>query len=301
MTATPNLTAIPLMRMTKLAEIRTPDEDWTGKSCPAERRRLQNRLNQRTRRIRKQNKKQNERNTSSITIVGATPQQHIPRLSKPPEVRSRDNQLQVSEFIDRSLPPGSYERVIQFEKRAMESYLQGSPNPDHLITLSKLNFQRAVQDNMIAVGMSIEWTKDNNALSIFNLTGPSCISAAEDIVPPALQPTLIQSTTPHHPWLDVLPFPQIRDNLIKALTRGSLDERELCRDLMVWGVTGNIGLCMLVWGSPWDPRNWEITELFMRKWGWVLQECPEILVSTNQWRRNRGEGPLATRKPCLAM
>lgn len=45
-----NLAAAPLIEqrdMTQRREIRTASEDWTGKTSSAERRRLQNRLNQR--------------------------------------------------------------------------------------------------------------------------------------------------------------------------------------------------------------------------------------------------------------
>lgn len=46
-----------------------------------------------------------------------------------------------------------------------------------------------------------------------------------------------------------------------------------------------------VWGnSPWEERGWELSEGFVGKWWWLLDE--ECLGSTNFWRVARGEGVL---------
>ncbi|KAL4789010.1 hypothetical protein BDV19DRAFT_383450 [Aspergillus venezuelensis] len=81
--------------------------------------------------------------------------------------------------------------------------------------------------------------------------------------PPTLRPTPIQRHIPHHPWLDFLPFPRMRDNLIKASEHW--DDEELCLD------------------------SWEATEAFLKKWPWVVRGCPELMYSTNAWRARRGE------------
>lgn len=41
---------IPVQQLPQLAELRSVEEDWTGSTGPAKRRKLQNRLNQRARR-----------------------------------------------------------------------------------------------------------------------------------------------------------------------------------------------------------------------------------------------------------
>ena len=50
---------------------------------------------------------------------------------------------------------------------------------------------------------------------------------------------------------------------------------------------------LLVWGQPWDIANWEMSEAFVKKWGWTVQECSELLKSTNRWRAQRGEKRLS--------
>lgn len=132
--------------------------------------------------------------------------------------------------------------------------------------------------------MNADWMKDDDAISIFNLCFPG---AAEHSIPESLRPTILQRSTPHHPWLDVFPFPGMRDNLIMA--GDTFNDEELCSDLMAFWDTRNAHAMMLVWGFPWQPENWEITEDFARKWGWLLRGCPEILVSSNRWRERRGE------------
>jgi hypothetical protein len=181
--------------------------------------------------------------------------------------------------------------MMQFEKRAVTSYIEGSPKADHLLKLSRLNVLRAAYQNSVAVGMTAEWMCEDNTISIFSLVRPQL---PEDGIPQSLQPTLLQRAVPHHPWLDIFPFPQMRDNLIRA--GNSLDDDELCHDLTAFWDTRSSNATILVWGTPWDPKNWEVTEDFARKWRVFLYGCPEILVSTNQWRIRRGEKPLVWRK-----
>jgi hypothetical protein len=116
-------------------------------------------------------------------------------------------------------------------------------------------------------------------------------------LPVALRPTAIQLSTPHHPWLDLIPFPQLRDNLI--LLGESLDDTQLCFDMSGRGTAagvpdkrlGNAGgeTGVIVWRDPWDPSGWEVTETFLRRWGWVLRDCTEVMRVTDSWRRARGE------------
>jgi hypothetical protein len=178
-----------------------------------------------------------------------------------------------------------------FEKRALDSYLGGSPKIDLLISLSRLNVLRAAYDNAIAVGMTVEWLCQDDTISIFSLQGPRL---SEDNIPLSLRPTALQRATPHHPWLDIFPFPRMRDNLIRA--GDHLDDDELCHDLTAFWDTRTSNARLLVWGLPSCPENWEVTEEFAKKWGFFLQGCPDILKSTNNWRVRRGEKPLVWKR-----
>jgi hypothetical protein len=82
----------------------------------------------------------------------------------------------------------------------------------------------------------------------------------------------------------------MRDNML--LAGDSYDEYELCNDLVDFCDVPSERTGLVVWGEPWDPSGWEISESFLRRWGWVVKGCLDLLVSTNYWRKQRGEDPL---------
>jgi hypothetical protein len=177
---------------------------------------------------------------------------------------------------------GECERAAQFEIIAYQSYLMGSPTADHLLTLVKLNVYRALSENMTALGMDMGWMKADVSLH--------CTLRPIDfewVIPPHLQPTAIQRSVSHHPWLDFFPHPKMRDRLISA--GEGLDEEELCLDVMGFWDSNREYAGLIVWGQPWMIENWELSEGFIRKWNWTLRDCPELFKSTNYWRSVRGE------------
>jgi Domain of unknown function (DUF3425) len=129
---------------------------------------------------------------------------------------------------------------------------------------------------------------DDDAISPFCLTKwiPKRILA----LPPALRPTDIQCRVVHHPWIDLLPVPRMRHNLIQA--GDTFDDMELCGDLVGLFSAGTGQTGMIVWGDPWDIAGWEVTDGFLKTWGWTIKRCHEIFESTNWWRARRGERPL---------
>ncbi|PYH98849.1 hypothetical protein BO71DRAFT_315418, partial [Aspergillus ellipticus CBS 707.79] len=172
-----------------------------------------------------------------------------------------------------------------FSKSAYESYTLGAPTADHLLTLSKVNVFRAFSDINSILGIPPRRSCiPDNAISQFNMHEPGRIIPSK--LPASLQPTHVQRSIPHHPWLDFFPFPEMRDNLIRA---GEFDDDQLCTDVMgFWNLsTESCGL--LVWGEPADPASWEVSEAFIKKWPWVVRGLPALMESTNRWRRKRGE------------
>lgn len=159
---------------------------------------------------------------------------------------------------------------------------QGDPSSDQLLNLTKLNVLRAIMSNMSALGLSFDRVCDDDAVSYFNIVGPRFSSQN---LPLSLQPTNLQSSLVHHPWTDPLPFPSLRDILLRH--KGGFDEAELCDD--VFGLHGPEPVGLLVWTEPWDSNGWEMTEAFARKWMWLFKDCVELQVSTKHWRFRRGE------------
>lgn len=162
--------------------------------------------------------------------------------------------------------------------------------PDHLITLLQYNVLRATIINMKILEPLLTITSCS-ADTLNVLPEPSL----PDQIPPTLWPTKLQQTMPHEDWVDIVPHPQWRDNVLLAL--GTFDEDELWSDTMGGLFEGfpqseieRRGV--IVWSPPWDVRGWEVTEGFWKKWGFLMKSCDDILEATNYWRRQRGEEPL---------
>ncbi|KAH6712058.1 hypothetical protein BKA61DRAFT_609525 [Leptodontidium sp. MPI-SDFR-AT-0119] len=132
-------------------------------------------------------------------------------------------------------------------------------------------------------------------------------------LPTSLSPTYVQASIAHSPWINMFPFPALRDNLIKA--EKDFDHEDLFFDLF-----GEMFICraiepiskevrvaedeleddvtarrkgLIIWGEPWDANSWEATPGFVNKWTWLLRNNHDLIESTNRWRAKRDEKPLA--------
>lgn len=182
-----------------------------------------------------------------------------------------------------------------FEAFVYRQRTLASPRTDLLLHLIQFNFIKALVQNMAVLGLSSEQMDDDDATSPFNVLGPwqaeqDYNNNFEASLPPGLRATAIQRSVPHHPWLDLLPSPQMRDNLI--LAGESYDEMQLCLDMKGHGRVHPDHTGIIVWRDPWDAEGWEVTESFAKSWGWVLGGCWDLGHSTNSWRARRNERPL---------
>lgn len=115
---------------------------------------------------------------------------------------------------------------------------------------------------------------------------------------PDLRPSSEQITIKHHPYIDILPFPTLRKNLI--IHQGEVDEDEFFLDILTglvcWGGAGigrrdreeSTGYAST--GTPWDVRSWEARVWFSNKY-WTLLggEDGELVRQSEWWRSIRGE------------
>lgn len=193
---------------------------------------------------------------------------------------------------------GSDPRVSRFMaalERAYEDYTLGGPRPTDLYTVIRLNVMNAMFRNAEALGFPTHGLCADDYISPFNEHGPHTLTAAPvplESCPAGLRPTAVQRRHPHHPWIDLFPFPRFRDNVVLAVEAGLLDEDELCLDL-----TETETVCMsegnqpalIVWGDGSDGGGWEVNAAFVRRWGWLLRGCADMMAATNYWRAKRGE------------
>lgn len=146
-------------------------------------------------------------------------------------------------------------------------------------------------------------------------------------LPPTLKPTELQMATVHSTWINLVPFPRMRDNLIiweeifdhaefiHDLVGDYIDASFFSRDAQVTGTcqpvvggssSGTVNAQnlkrrhgeyhskngLILWGEAHDVANWEVTAEFAKRWGWTLKGCEDLIIASNRWRFKRGEAPL---------
>ncbi|EWZ43383.1 uncharacterized protein FOBCDRAFT_316413 [Fusarium oxysporum Fo47] len=136
-------------------------------------------------------------------------------------------------------------------------------------------------------------------------------------MPTSLLPTQLQMNSPHPSWIDMLPFPEIRDNLIRR--QYTFDHKSFLSDLVGDSIyeipsydPGQEGLAppppptpspqtkrlnghgLILWGEPYLKESWEATPQFLAKWAWVVEGCCDLVDASNGWRTTRGEYLLQT-------
>ncbi|KAJ6112505.1 hypothetical protein N7512_007829 [Penicillium capsulatum] len=114
---------------------------------------------------------------------------------------------------------------------------------------------------------------------------------------PDMRPSREQISIKHHPCVDIIPFPTLRNNLIRH--QADIDEDEFLVDMLTglvcWGGAGlsrrdrQEASCIST-GTPWDSRSWEAKEWFLQKyWALIGGEDSELARQTDWWRNMRGD------------
>lgn len=170
-----------------------------------------------------------------------------------------------------------------------------SISADRLLTLIYLNVFRGLSWNIQILGLDAELMCVDDYPSPFLPCSPTASSSITKL-PAGLRPTSLQESIDHHPYIDIFPCPQMRNNIIQISLNDEEEER-LCVDLM--GLSGGISeeerpvggenrVGVTVWGDPWDIRNWEISSYMVDKWPQMFIGCLELQTATNRRRVARG-------------
>ncbi|KAH6962729.1 hypothetical protein DER45DRAFT_624841 [Fusarium avenaceum] len=284
-----------------------PGDDWAGVTNQSQRKKLQNRLNQRAYRHRKRQQprqsspgclnRHHPRRDADSSQNGATKvqvqQATSTILSGKVQSDTSGNLAALFEGCALLTCPRRIHQISSLIRQAYEDYSLHAPRPAYLQILIRLNVLNALARNAVCIELPPEGLCRNEAISPFSNNGPplpnnpptttTCFSA--------LKPTVLQKTVVHHPWIDLLPFPRLRDNMLMHMEAGLVDDDELCEDLLVVDDPRDLNTkpSLIVWGESWDSRAWEANPAFLRKWGFLLRGCSEIIEGTNHWREKRGE------------
>ncbi|KAI0867159.1 hypothetical protein F4860DRAFT_456603 [Xylaria cubensis] len=275
---------IQLAPMPQLAEAISREDDWTGIKDASARRRAQTRLNTRAYRKRKALAKKAE---ASSAATG-------PLVKSEALVEYWDNEQQSVSVVPASRIKQLYNarKPLLSEKcRKKQSKIVFPLCSDHLITLLQFNALRALAVNRTLISGILTTPLDCDEEVIHITPYPD----KPELLPPTLLPTTLQQTVPHGDWIDMFPCPEARDRLI--LAAGTFDEDEMWDDCIGGLYEGfpddeveRRGI--IAWSPPWDITGWEMSEGFLRKWGWLVEGLPGVLEATNRWRIARCEEPL---------
>jgi hypothetical protein len=156
---------------------------------------------------------------------------------------------------------------------------------------------------LFKVGMTIAGLL-NCADIMWDPTFKRTITAAQlsdpALLPTNLLPTPIQGKIPHHPILDVLPWPSVRTKLIAVFSQPIHLRPPIARDeTAVMRLVQDLddeADGVRVANDPGDDtdalseRSWEIGQVFYRNWWWALDAG--LIERSNKLRRDRGARPL---------
>ncbi|RFU79561.1 hypothetical protein TARUN_2670 [Trichoderma arundinaceum] len=324
--------------------------DLTASEIRQARRKVQNRLNQRAHRIiGAQGSRAREKK-----VVGGTGQPYrvhrwrvddgsddMPILKprgNPKDTKTKSAPSNQLVLRNRSPPPSEPPSKDPHPHRALVSVSAtsrpGRTSPswlgfnycllsDHLLHLIHFNVLRGLSYNKKVIKPGTFRECHNAAtLQLKRFLPPPSDSGSTVVfsLPESLTPTNLQISHPHSTWIDVFPFPKMRDNLIRW--ENCFDHAEFLTDLLgnlincltampcktthtPWGSraqttareedvddtpTDRRGL--ILWGEPYQRESWEVTPGFLRRWSWVVDGCGELIESSNKWRTARGETPL---------
>ncbi|KAF7174341.1 hypothetical protein CNMCM5623_006942 [Aspergillus felis] len=250
-----------------------------------ERRKIQNRLNQRASRRRKAILSSHGPGSSTRkwTVYVAPSQETATSLRLNHNPTEGENDTATVHFCYLSLE--TRQLVLNLlHDRVNRGIITHALSSELLLPVTQWNIIRAMSTNATTMGLTVALLA-GDIISPFNTCGP-----VRATLPPSLQPTYLQKSIIHHPWIDLCAVSSVRDALLRNLHLYSEDE--LCEDLFKGSSDSTQPTGLLTWGEAWDPSGYEISEKMFRKWGWLWRECPEVIWSTNYWRLQRGEETL---------
>lgn len=160
------------------------------------------------------------------------------------------------------------------------------------VTLSAMSCASAMIANATRLGVTPEQILRENSQSSFYMANPPVINLGT--IPLDLVPTAAQSTLPHHPCIDLVPWPSLRSKFILAAKASPplIDENDFALDLLggglrCWGST-TASLHGRGQGVPWDSRSWEMMPWFQKKWEMLLDGDDDIGRTSAWWRAIQG-------------
>ena len=208
------------------------------------------------------------------------------------------NEISVYPFSHRGCSPPTPLSIDSQGSHAMTSISSASTPSTHTSNIPRDDVQLPMTELMLLRGMMtiVSQLKLDHVIWDLSAVSPFCIKSGASLenlehLPMNLRPTVIQSNIPHHPSLDLLPWPTVRDKLIivfsqpeefrppsarspTALVEFVHDFEDSAEGARIWG------------DNPAEESSWEIGQAFFERWWWALSK--DVIKCANGWRKLRG-------------
>ncbi|EHK20386.1 uncharacterized protein TRIVIDRAFT_48367 [Trichoderma virens Gv29-8] len=178
-----------------------------------------------------------------------------------------------------------------WDSSSPSSSSDGSFADSYLLPVHELTLLRAVMRIAERIGCR---------QSLWNLEAVSPFSQGtatpSEQLPFAWKPTASQLLVPHHPLLDFLPWPGVRDRVINIFSmpdemRPPNATGPLALVNFAYDIEDNSEGVRIYGGDPYDPNSWEVGQVLFERWWFIFDR--DVIENSNRWRRLRGAPPLA--------
>ncbi|KAH6692377.1 hypothetical protein F5X68DRAFT_273656 [Plectosphaerella plurivora] len=125
-------------------------------------------------------------------------------------------------------------------------------------------------------------------------------SMAAGLLPSTWRPTASQLMTPHHPVIDLLPWPTVRDRILGLISlpdeaRPEHAKGQLATINLAYDMEDPAEGIRIIGSDVYDPANWEIGQVLFQRWWFVFDR--DVIAQSNRMRRARGAPPLTLTPP----
>ena len=311
--------------------ITTTNENWRGKNDPAERRRIQNRINQRAFRERQRSGETTKEYSPRGSSAASTSPDRRPESNNSQEKdddediegegdggKEGEDQDDQEEGEGGNEDESSSEDDEDDDEEEAEESNSGSPPPNvptrpHFTgqisraacTSSTPSTDSPWDELAQLINRNFMQAAATNAQHLgINLTSlrsgaPTSTPRLRNVanLPPTLKPVELQHQLPHDPIIDIIPHARLRFNIVRAIATGNLDASRFSASLRRSGAVLSVQgeacrIGLIVWNFPEQLSSWELSEAFFTIWGFLLEGCEGFIAATNVWRSHRGERSL---------
>ncbi|KAJ8130966.1 hypothetical protein O1611_g2662 [Lasiodiplodia mahajangana] len=232
----------------------------------------------------------------------------LPEIEGPyPDAEVNSLPTMQPEALEIGAEPNALDSPHTIDPSALLNSLSSSPSasnesetteisfPDsYYLPVNELTILRGLMRIALRLRCNTTTIWDLRANSPFNDGTHTELTAQE--LPPVWRPTLSQSSIAHHPVIDLLPWPNVRDRIIMLMSlpdearppaaAGPLAIAQLAYDLEDAAEGARI------WGDdPCEPTSWEIGQVLFERWWFVFDR--QVIEQSNYWRKLRGAAVLS--------